>query len=335
MNSDDSHSIDSEEYQISRLLRAAGPRQELPEALKTRWEETFRNELKLRQKQRQRRRYTVAGLAAAFVALGLATLLSLPSADIYSPTVLVANISGNAELEIPGKKSDEMHIGQRLYPGSTLTTGPAGFAAIEYGVYDIRLNSRSKLSLHADGIILVAGEIYVSDEGSSAQGNKLKVITPYGDIEDIGTQFTVKMEGDRVTSTVRRGTVVVILPSKEYRAEAESGIARQIVFDEQQHVQFSDRSPAGPEWEWIYHSSGGYVLEGKSVFEFLQWSAMESGIQVDYASEGAQIYARLTTLHGDIEGMSPNQAIEPVLASTHLRVEKVSTSGLKITLEPR
>lgn len=335
MSNGQSQATDREEQDIARLLRAAGRREELPQALKERWEERFREELKPRQKRRHHLRYFAVGIAAGIVALGVATILSLPNTHVSPRTISVASISGGVHLMNSDEGKEELRVGQHLSTGAKLRTGPRGFVAVRHGGYDLRLHNGSTVSLHYNSITVDAGEVYVSNEDSDPEEGKIKVLTRYGEIEDIGTQFTVRVDQDRVVSTVRRGAVLVTTPSEEYRAEAQSETARQIIFNDQQLLDISDHPPTGPAWEWIYQSSLDYKLEGQSVFDFLQWSSGETGAQIQYATQSAEIYARVTLLHGDLNGLNPDEAIEPVLASTHLRVERRGDRHLRITLPPR
>lgn len=335
MSNSESQATDREEHDIARLLRAAGRREELPQALKQRWEEKFREELKPRQKRRHHLRYFAAGIAAGIVALGMATILSLPNTHVSPGTISIASISGGAHLLNSDSGEKALSVGQQLNTGAKLRTGPSGFVAVRQGGYDIRIHSSSAISLHYNSITVDAGEIYISNEDRGDAQGRIKVLTRYGEIEDIGTQFTVRVDHDRVVSTVRRGAVLVTTPSEEYRAEADPETARQITFDDRHLLEISDRSPSGPAWEWIYQSSLDYELEGQSVFDFLQWSSGETGAKIRYATQSAEIYARVTLLHGDLNDLNPDEAIEPVLESTHLRVERRGEHDLWITLLSR
>jgi len=334
MKETEMNKLDQDEEDVARLLQAAGARAELPEALKQRWEEQFRRELKPAQHKRKLYRRATMSLCAGIAALGLATLLALQAPEQASLAMSVASVSGDSWL-LARDNNSALRAGQQLAENAVVETETKGFVAIRYGEYDLRINGNSRVQLTDEGIALEAGEIYLSNQGRNTPEERITVTTPFGTVEDIGTQFTVKLGTDHAISSVRRGTIVVTTPSDQYVAEAGVDNAREITFDGVQRVKLADRAPSGPDWNWIYHSAPQFQLEGQSVYEFLQWSSHESGMRLNYASESAEIYARTTILHGDINGLDPDRAVEPVLATTHLTVERDESSSLTISLPAR
>ena len=90
---------DSDEQNIARLLRAAGPRQELPSELRARWEKTFRAELQPVLEGRNRRLYRVAMGLCASVVLGAATLwFSLLEPVALHVSIRVTHVSGDHQM---------------------------------------------------------------------------------------------------------------------------------------------------------------------------------------------------------------------------------------------
>ena len=58
-------------------------------------------------------------------------------------------------------------------------------------------------------------------------------------------------------------------------------------------------------------------------------------MRLEYGSKSAEIYARTTILHGDINGLDPDRAVEPVLSTTHLRVARDRAGTLQVSLPAR
>ena len=335
MDETEREKMSPEERDVARLLRAIGPRETMPEELKARWERQFRKELQPVLQKRRARRYTAMGLIASVVAVGLVTALGWQAPREAAPRIEVVSVSGDSRVTQTGHSARALRTGQSLSVEETIATGEGSFAALNYGGYDLRLNSGTQLQFAKGGISLESGKIYISNEAGGAERRGITVLTPFGSVEDIGTQFTVNVHALGAVSTVRRGTIVVSTGDEHVRAQAAAGSARQISFDSTQLVQLSDGPASGPDWEWIYNSSPGFVLEGQTVAAFLQWSSRESGMHLKYTTESAEIYARTTILHGDIMDLNPDQAVEPVLAGTHLEARRKPDNTLHITLQRR
>ncbi len=335
MNKSDSDELSRDEQEVARLLRAAGTRQELPTVLRQKWEQQFRGELRPVLKQRRRRRHAIMGLCAGIAALGLTTLLSYQAPVPPQFDVSVVRVSGDTELTTRETSKQTLSAGQSLSVDDAVSTGTAGYASLDYQGYSIRLNSETRLQLLPEGIALLSGEIYVSDEGQNTAIDGIKVVTHLGTIKDIGTQFTVKLHGERLVSSVRRGTIVLHTQSEDYRAEAGPDTARKITFSNTEPAQLGDLAPNGPEWEWIYRSAPEFILEGQTVAAFLDWASRESGLRLQYASKSAEIYAQTTLLHGEVQGIEPDRVIEPVIATTHLNIERGAANNLRVSLPPR
>ena len=327
--------LSGDEQQVATLLRAAGTREELPAVLRQKWEQQFRGELRSVLQKRRRRRFATIGLCAGIAALGLSVLFSYQAPVHPQFDSSVVRVSGETELDTQEATKQALYAGQSLAIGDAISTGTAGYASLDYQGYSIRLNSETRLQLLAEGVTLLSGEIYVSDEGQNPAIDGIKVVTHLGTIEDIGTQFTVKLNRERVVSSVRRGAIVLHTQSEDYRAEAGPDTARKISFSNTEPAQLDDLAPSGPEWQWIYHSAPEFLLEGQTVSAFLDWVSLEIGLRLQYASESAEIYAQTTLLHGEVQGIDPDRIIEPVIATTHLKVERSAANKLRVSLPPR
>lgn len=323
---------DREERDIARLLKAAGRREQLPDELRLRWEQHFRQELdSVRRERRQRQRRGLLALAAslAVVAIGLTLSVRPPKPD---PLLIRVSASlGEVRLENAGAGSPALVAGTRLAAGQVIHTGAEGRLALDYAGYDLRLNRNTVLALASDGVTLRRGEIYASDEGRGSEQRQLQVHTALGTIRDIGTQFTVSVSPGETVATVRRGTVLLETGQAQYRNEAASGSATRISVNTLLEVHSEPVAPNGEAWQWIYQAAPEFKLDGQSALAFLKWSSRESGFGLEFASSQAETYASITTLHGDLGRMDPESAVAPVLATTDLRAT-VKDGTLLVTL---
>lgn len=311
MDSDELSTTD--EAHIASLLKAAGQREAIPEPLKQRWSNHFRQQLAQRRRQSQQRWLAACASVAMVAVMGLLFLRQ----PIPASTITVSQVTGNNVLILTTAKQRLAASGQVLTAGSTLSTGDASLLSINYHYFDLRLNAGTRLRIDSDRLTLLAGEVYVRSTRRSP-GSGLIIATPFAIINDVGTQFTVRVTDDSVISTVRQGSILVQAGGTRTAASVTDNGAQQVTVNRRREIDIIATSASGDHWEWIYAVTPPYQLEGKSVYEFLRWSVQESGLTLRFDDERAEIYARTTVLHGDFPGLNPRTAVLPVLATTHL-----------------
>lgn len=316
---------DRDEQDIARLLRAAGPRQELPAQLKAQWEDKFRAELQpTLDRRRQSRSRMLMSMCAGLAVVAVATWFALPKPGPAQPEIRITHASGAYQLQHDaGDSNSNLREGQQLAPGSTITTGGDGFVAVDFNGYDLRLNHNSSVTLESLRIRALAGSLYVSNEQAATSVKQLLIDTPHGSIRDIGTQFTVTLHPGETITTVRRGAVLIDTDGAQLQATALPNSAAQVSVNDRRQMREARVPGNGRHWNWIYQGTQPFELEGKSAYEFLQWSVAESGLQLQFASTGAEIHASTTLLHGDFGELNPQQAVSPVLATTDLEAKRV------------
>lgn len=320
---------DPDETDIAALLQAAGYRRELPPALKQAWAGHFERELAtVIERKRQRRRGLWSGMAAALVLVFAGSLYLRQPAPAPLAFELL-NTSADNLLFSAGRPARTPQAGELLKPGSRVETAAGGFMAISYNGYDLRIGAQTRLRLDRGQIELQQGRIYLDDQ-AAAEG--ILVQTALGSVRDIGTQFIVEFSDRGLTSLVRRGTIVLERGAEQVTAGADG--AERVSLAPDGKLMRTPASGIGEEWRWIYDSGPGFTLEGASVYEFLRWSCDESGHTLRFLDRAAEVYARTTVLHGTLGGLDPEQALAPVLLSTHLRASTVANE-LRVALTPR
>ena len=318
----------TDEQDIARLLQAAGPREALPGDLKQRWEQQFREELAPVIRRHRKRRWTALSAMAASVTLLALGLLFYKGSGVDGHHMKILTVAGSGWANPGADESQTATPGQNLNSGTTVVTGQDSRIALDWGGYDVRLNASSRLQVFRDHMALLEGEVYVSDEGLHVGNRGMKIKTSLATITDIGTQFTVRVEPGEVISTVRRGTITVTTANREISAEAGAGMAQQLTVHRDLHIE---RDTGNSDWGWIYQVSAGFETEGQSVYDFLQWSVGESGRDLQFASQDAEISARLAILSAaDISSLNPEQAVDAVLASTRFIARRTESGALLI-----
>jgi hypothetical protein len=75
---------------------------------------------------------------------------------------------------------------------------------------------------------------------------------------------------------------------------------------------------ADTAWNWLQNIAPSFAIEGRSLFDALEWLGHESGLHIVYASEDARAQARTVILRGSVEGLDTHKALIAVLAGSGL-----------------
>ena len=183
-----------DEAHFERLLRAVGPRPEVPpdataQAYSTAlaaWQATVAEEA-----ARKRRQYATVWLAAAaiLVTLGLIRWFPfVPSSTLSPPTL--AHVTWTTGEATCRDNDASLALHDPLPTGCILESNVGRIALRLEGGASLRLASNSQAQFIAPGRVeLLAGTLYID----KSAGPQVEVLTPFGVIRDIGTQFEVHL----------------------------------------------------------------------------------------------------------------------------------------------
>jgi hypothetical protein len=135
----------------------------------------------------------------------------------------------------------------------------------------------------------------------------------------------VQVEQAALTVLVREGQVrldgdhMQLAPGVPLTATAHAGIGESLRVDAAGRIVRGHVATTAARWGWLAGARPAYALDSGSLHDFLVWSAAESGLQLRYHSEAVRRAAVSTRTRGNIDGMSPEEAIANVLATTRLR----------------
>jgi FecR protein len=319
---------DSEDRDIEQILRAVGRREQPPGDMKPGWEQAFRAELGLVRARQRRRRLMFACSIAASIALA-AVLLSQVLVPT-PPTTLEARLSylsGDVTLN-----DAPVSPGQTLLPGDLLSVAEGAAAVLRVPGYEVRVREGSTLSLGEEALQLTQGAVYADSAEASPVAQRLRISTDYGSVSPVGTQFTLEILRDASIVVVRQGEVDVEHQGLTTRLAHSPGVASRARLSMDPSINISEVPARGDAWAWIHRSAQPFMLEGSSAYEFLAWAAKENGLALVFIGASAEIYAKTTTLHGDMGDLPLLRALEPVLASTNL-VASSSGNALEVSLQ--
>jgi FecR protein len=307
---------DDVEDALGRLLRLAGPRQAPPTERATRVEAIVRAQWRAAlRRRRQRLAFALGGMALAatlLAALLLESRRAVPAPIPVTPVHVgvVAKLDGPTTRTGPLSERHELKADELLFAGTALETSSSSRAALRLlAGPSVRLDHETRLRLTSPSeLTLEAGAIYV-DSGVLPSAQPIAVRTVAGLTRDIGTQFEVRVVAhDAIRIRVREGRVQLTNAAAAYPAEAGEELNARAG-----QIARGKVSPYAADWRWILPLAPTFQLEGAALSDFLKWSCRENGWTCTFARSEDGIAARRILLHGSIQGLDPDQALDAVL----------------------
>ena len=84
-------------------------------------------------------------------------------------------------------------------------------------------------------------------------------------------------------------------------------------------VQRMQSARYGETWDWIASTTPAIDIEGRPLADFLAWAGRELGREVVFESPEIRQEAAAIVVHGSVAGLTPQQALDAVLATTSVR----------------
>jgi ferric-dicitrate binding protein FerR (iron transport regulator) len=305
--------------ELGALLRAAGRRDAPPAdvaaAIRAAAHAEWRTTVAAR--TRERRRRVGYALAAGIAVLAVAAIAVLGVRTPASTGATVARLEragDGVEMRAPGAAWATRPAGAPLVDGIEVRTGAHGGAALAWSTgAGVRFDANSSATLRADRIVLDAGAVYVDGDAANGRGAPV-VATPLGVVQHLGTRYEVRYSPAGLRVTVRNGRIAIA--NGPAPVEAATGERLTVAPD---GLLARERVPAfGADWAWLDALAPGYAIEGRTVEDFVDWAARETGRVPEYATPEARETARRVVLRGSIDGLGPEAALPAVLTTTRL-----------------
>jgi ferric-dicitrate binding protein FerR (iron transport regulator) len=281
---------------------------------------------------RPRSRFASLALAAGVAVLSVAGALAFRAQQSGAPTVAVAQaVAGQATLERAWWRGADTPLAAaaRIVPGDRVVTGPETVAGVQLSAsLAVRIAPGSRLRFDApDAATLEAGTVYVDSDPRLGRA-PLRISTPHGVVSHLGTQYTVGLERGTLEVAVREGEVALQQGAATQRARG----GELLRVDAGGAVRREPLAPHGERWAWLARAPAPVGIDGRPLADFLYWYRRETGVvpRFDAAASGSRLAG--VTLHGDVAGLAPDDALAVVAASAGLEVRRGEG---EVTLVPR
>jgi ferric-dicitrate binding protein FerR (iron transport regulator) len=304
---------------IERLVRLAGVRESVSGERSARVRAAAHAEwTRVLAAQTRRRRFvtTAAGIALAAMVLLIVQYSTGRGLRPPVPRVQVATLSaatGSVVLDGQpfGDEPASLTTGSAVHASRVVHTSRGAYAALKLTTGSmLRMDESTRLHVHSPReVTLLDGRIYIDTAG---RDSSLDVDTALGSVRPIGTRFEVRVGNGQLRVRVRDGEVIVDADGRS----ASAGVGTEIATGADGLVT-RPVAPFGSEWAWIARTAPPFALGGRTLAEFLEWVSGETGYAIEFQGD-ASVAAATTVLHGSIDGLTPEEALEVVLPSTRL-----------------
>ncbi len=289
---------------VAAVVRAAGRRPTPPagayeqvlEVATAAWEQKV---------SQRRRRVTWSRMAAgvAVVAVSLAVWLGVGGDLSRAPAATVMVTQGDAQW-LQGDSWQGLNVNATVAARTNLMTGDTGAIALqlETGV-QLRVAADTRLTvLNADTIELLAGRVYVDSDRYSLGGD-LRLLTPFGEVRDIGTQFQVDVNDQWLRVRIREGQVFIT----DTNMRVDGGVGEEIQVDRERNIERIAFPINGPEWGWAEALAKPFA--GGSLKDFLVWIARETGYVLEFDDRRTERLAATVKVSGNTAGFTLEEAL--------------------------
>ncbi|HEU4623394.1 MAG TPA: FecR family protein [Steroidobacteraceae bacterium] len=310
--------IDPDEAGIARVLRAAGGRAQPGEEMKAAVRAAVHAEWRATVARRNRRRVYLA-LAASIAMAALAVWIG--RAHFVASDEVVANVSrivGTAQARA-GRFGSWHVVSAPLHVGEALETGADGRVALQLrdGV-SLRLDHDTRIAfVEPERVDVLSGAVYVDAGATPRHSEHLRVGTPAGVVQHVGTQYEARIMKDGTRIRVREGRVA-LLPQKGGAAQS-AAVGEQLLVTASGEIQRDAISPSDEAWSWAAQAAPPFDIDGRPVREFLTWVGRELGREIVYTTPDAEMEADRAVLSGSVGDLAPADALAAVLPTTQLR----------------
>jgi len=249
---------------------------------------------------------------AATVLLGIAISFNALQVSNVQPMQVATIDRNHGSIYLVGEQSlmQEMSDFSSVYAGEIIETGSDAGMSLEWGGGgSLRIDKNTRIEFTSDeSVFLRFGQMYFDSQPASMAaitGSGLEISTDHGLVKHLGTQYMTTVAERDLIVKVREGEVSV---DGAYVAQAVAVAGQQMTVSGGAAPSVLDIDRYGEIWAWAEAMAPTLNMDGRSTYDFLQMTAREIGLVVEYENDTAEKIARDGTLRGAVE-MDPRSEL--------------------------
>ncbi len=333
-HSDKSEQQTGDDESLANLMKLAGERAEIPLSVESRvyhrvqeqWQKSTvqPNTDRVYESVHKswRRNVLRSALLRWLLPLGVAAsavfaivLVAPPEPAPLSVVATVSRVVGSGPL------SAEYSQGAAVYAGTVISTGQnEGLSLLLARSESLRIDQNTQIRVDAaDSFTLLGGRVYADTGQFVYRNGGLRIDTEFGVVTDVGTQFSVAATDQLLDIAVREGRVDVQSQSDTFVAR----MGERLTLVQGEGASVADLDTHDEYWDWVVDLTPTFDMTNKSLLEFLKWAARETGRELQFESNELRMHAMRTDVHGSIDGLTLDEALQQVLSTTavHYQIE--------------
>ncbi|MGH9464714.1 MAG: FecR domain-containing protein, partial [Thermoanaerobaculia bacterium] len=242
-----------------------------------------------------------------------------------SPEMVASVERATGEVRVRNDRgpAEAIGAGTHLPVGALLETSDGGGRSASRALLrltgggSVRLDSGTRVRLTSSRQLeLVRGALYFDSGAPAAAGGAVEVATAFGIVRDVGTQFEVRLSGERdgVRVRVREGRVALDAEGASHSATG----GEELSLRPDGSVVRATVARSGPDWDWVLATAPSFEIEGRSLPAYLDWIGRETGWDIRYESDALAASAKAIRLHGTIAALTLEESLSLVLPGSGL-----------------
>lgn len=269
------------------------------------------------------RRRTLLALAASLLIAVISVFVyrAIETPEVASAVVAIVELT---EGDVRSDAGDGVRLSEvsRIEVGTRVdthgsATQPARIALRMESGHSVRLDQDSSVVFGPNRELeLLKGGVYI-DSGAQGAVDSLVVRTSLGTVQEIGTQYEVRIEtgpADALRVRVREGRISLRTSSESHAAER----GEELKLRADGAVERRSVAPYDPEWSWVVSTAPSFDIEDRTLESFLEWASRETGLEVEFGDPSLAHSATIESVYLPVAGLTPGQALEAVLPASNL-----------------
>ena len=328
--SDNTEHTVGEDDSFANLMKLAGERPEIPLSIESRVYHRVQEEWKksavepnadkvYKEVHKTWRRDSLRGkILRWLLPAGVAATALIATLVVLPPELPAVQVAGTISRVIGSEQLNSAHPeGSAVIIGEIITTDfDEGISLLLARSESLRIDENTRIRVNAvDQFTLISGRVYADTGQFVYRDGGLKISTDFGLVTDVGTQFSVATTDRTLDVAVREGRVDVRNESDSYAAR----MGQRLTLAQGMAPELIELEPHDQYWNWIVDLTPAFDMINKSLLDFLKWAARETGRELQFESDESRMSAMRTDVHGSVDGLTPDEALQAILATTTVR----------------
>lgn len=324
--------LENDDASLANLMKLAGERPEIPLSVESRVYHRVQKEWRsatvepsaekvYEEVHKSWRRNTLRGAMLRWVVpAGVAATVAITMIFVSQPDPVPLTVAATVSRVVgSGPISSEYAQGAPVHAGEVISTGSdEGLSLLLARSESLRIDENTRIRVDAaDRFTLLAGRIYADTGQFVYRNGGLIIDTAFGVVTDVGTQFSVAAIDESLDVAVREGRVDVRGQLDTYAAR----MGERLTLVQGEGASVTNLDTHDNYWDWVVELTPTFDMTNKSLLDFLKWAARETGRELQFESNESRMFAMRTDVHGSTAGLTPEEALEAVLATTTVRYQ--------------